>query len=138
MGEHLAAPQTGQPGVSLGGIPFWVHLSLQFWVGVFISCCAFWSFCIRFSASPSLFLSQPLSLRLYEFACLTVSFSVPMSSLSSFRLCVSVSRLSVIVFPLYPCLCLMDGARGGEKGRNPIPRPVLEDSLITGRSTCSS
>ena len=104
VGEHLAAPQTGQPGVSLGGIPFWVHLSLQFWVDVFISCCVVWPFCIRFSASLSLFLSQPLSLRLYEFACLTVSFSLSPCLLYHLSVFVSLFLFHASRSPFFLCV----------------------------------
>lgn len=105
VGEHLACPQTGQPGVSLGGSPFRVRLSLQFWVGVSVSLAMSFGRPVPVSQRRLAFLclSLCLSLRLYESAHLTVSvfLSVPVSPLSlSRRLCVSVSvpRLLVTVF----------------------------------------
>ena len=135
VGEHLACPQTGQPGVSLGSSPFWVRLSLQFWVGVSVSLAMSFGRSVPVSQRRLAFfcLSLCLSLRLYESAHLTVSFSLSPCLLCLY-LAVSASHFlfraswspffSVSLYCL--CFCLMDGGRGGERGlipsRGPSPR----------------
>lgn len=98
-----------------------------------ISCNVFWSFCARLSASPSLFLSQPLSLCVSMNLPISLSLSLSLSPcLFSLYLAVSASQFlfraswffTVSLYRL--CFCLMDGGRGGERGlipsRGPSPR----------------
>ena len=118
VGELLARPQTGQPGVSLGGDPLWLCPVPPILVRVGVS----FSVSRSVSTSPSLFMSLSPNLP----ASLSLSVCSPVSP--SLGLCFtflghcfshSVS-LSFLSFP-ESLICLM-GLRWRE-GADPVRRP---------------